>query len=161
MDSQLRYLLRAYSLESTVQNAARLTIAMARAHPTLRDTIRTLYRAAARENPLTAEEIATFPLNDDGTIRVEGLVRIKFRYMWTSFDDDTSIDFERYMDMVSEALIGDAGLLNVETEIVDVEPGEVLIVQVSGDIEQDQITDDGGDEPEIEPEHYYPAEDND
>lgn len=125
MDARLRYLLRAFTSEPSEANAMQLAIAIARSQEQI----------YVRTHPLTPEEILSSPINGDGTRAVEGNVRINFGSLWENGPNRSVIDLEYLLDEVSKALVGlDFELINITTNIIDVEPGEDLIIHVSGDL---------------------------
>jgi hypothetical protein len=128
MDARLRYLLRTFTAEPSESNAMQLAIAMARSHAQIQ----------VRTHPLTHEEILRIPLNADGSRTVEGNVRVDFNSLWEDVPNRSIIDLEYYLDAVSAALVGnDYYLTSITASIIDVEPGEKLIIHVSGDLERD------------------------
>ena len=129
MDARLRYLLRTFTAEPSENNAMQLAIAMARSHEQIQ----------VRTHPLTHEEILRSPLNADGSRSVEGNVSINFVSLWENGPHRSIIDLEHFLDAASEALVGaDYYLTGITVSIIDVEPGERLIIHISGDLERDE-----------------------
>lgn len=140
MDARLRSLLRKFANEQTEENAMLLATAL----------IRVNAPAAIRATPLSLSEIMQFPRTDHGHTRVEGIVRLDFNSLWVDDLHTSRISFEDFLDRISELLVGDIPLMNVSYDIVDVDPGDVLIIKVDGEVEVDDEIDDEDDESEVE-----------
>lgn len=140
MDARLRSLLRKFANEQTEENAMLLATAL----------IRVNAPAAIRAEPLSLSEIMQFPRTDFGHTQVEGVVRLDFNSLWVDDLHTSRISFEDFLDRISELLVGDISLMNVSYDIVDVDPGDVLIIKVAGEVEVDDEIDDEDDESELE-----------
>jgi len=72
------------------------------------------------EKPFTHEELKDMTKDDD--IYIEGVVRI-------SLDDIISSDFEVFLDIISDKLVGsEVGLLDISYKAVGVDNGDILIM---------------------------------
>jgi len=118
MDATTRALLRKYRQDPSPENAVALANAMVRSTPIL----------PVLQRPYTLDEILQFK----GPVR--GFVHLDFTSLWRNSHSGARIEFEEFLDTLSNALVGDEILVDITYDIRDVNEDGSLIVEVQGSV---------------------------